>query len=290
MPVTDGCTASQGLPRAMARSMVKLPTSWQRPTVLMEVSRQTERVRQVIGLVMLKSQASGQCSSMALPMPTRTGMLRRARLMPPGPTVSPTVWVMPWAAGTSRSTAMERNPPVEMQTMTKSAPSRARPRSVVVLTVALASMRVVDLVGQRLHFGQRGGIDVLEHEVHAGQGRGAEEVGHEFRSPTGNCRLRRWSPGSRRPSSSRHRRQSMAARPGLPVRRGQPREPDSRPNIIVAPARAPRYSPPHAHRCGEKPRSPWPPPSPPAAACTWCDPSPSRRSCPGPSRRSTTPT
>ncbi len=67
-------------------------------------------------------------------------MLRKARLIPPGPTVSPTVWVMPWAAGTSRSTAMERKPPVEMHTMTKSAPSRDAPRSVVVLTVALAPM------------------------------------------------------------------------------------------------------------------------------------------------------
>ncbi len=78
-----------------------------------------------MGLVMLNSQASGQTSSMVRAMPTRTGMLRRARLIPPGPTLSPTVWVMPCAAGTSRSTAMERKPPVEMQTMTKSAPSRA---------------------------------------------------------------------------------------------------------------------------------------------------------------------
>ncbi len=93
-----------------------------------------------MGLVMLKSQASGQRSSIALPMPTRTGTLRNERLMPPGPTVSPTVWVMPWAAGTSRSTAMERNPPVEMQTMTKSAPSSAACRSVDVAIVALAPM------------------------------------------------------------------------------------------------------------------------------------------------------
>ena len=93
-----------------------------------------------MGLVMLKSQASGQHSSMALPMPTRTGMLRSARLIPPGPTESPTVCVIPWAAGTSRSTAMERKPPVEMQTMTKSAPSRAVRRSVVLATVALAPM------------------------------------------------------------------------------------------------------------------------------------------------------
>ena len=118
--------------------MQKLPTSWQRPTVLMLVSRHTARVNAVIGLVMLKSQASGQCSSMALPMPTRTGTLRRARLMPPGPTLSPTVWVMPWRAGTSRSTAMERKPPVEMHTITKSAPSRDVARSVVAAMVALA--------------------------------------------------------------------------------------------------------------------------------------------------------
>ena len=136
MPVTDAETASKGFPRAMARSIQKLPTSWHSPTVLMEVSRHTERVRQVIGFVMLKSQASGHRSSIALPMPTSTGMLRRARLIPPGPTVSPTVWVMPCAAGTSRSTAIERNPPVEMHTMTKSAPSRAAWRSVVVATVA----------------------------------------------------------------------------------------------------------------------------------------------------------
>ena len=35
---------------------------------------------------------------------------------------------------------MERKPPVEMHTMTKSAPPSAEPRSVVVATVALASM------------------------------------------------------------------------------------------------------------------------------------------------------
>ncbi len=121
---------------AMARSMQKLPTSWQSPTALIPVSRHTARVRAVIGFVMLKSQASGQWSSMAAPMPTSTGMLRSARLMPPGPTVSPTACLIPLAAGTSRSTAMERKPPVEMHTMTKSAPSRAAPRSVVVVTVA----------------------------------------------------------------------------------------------------------------------------------------------------------
>ena len=46
----------------------------------------------VIGFVMLSIQASGQISSMSLPMPTSTGMLRSARLMPPGPTESPTDW------------------------------------------------------------------------------------------------------------------------------------------------------------------------------------------------------
>ncbi len=72
-PVIDGETASNGRPNAMARSMQKLPTSWQRPTVRMLVTRETDLIKVVIGLVMLKSQASGQCSSMALPMPTSTG-------------------------------------------------------------------------------------------------------------------------------------------------------------------------------------------------------------------------
>ena len=94
-PTTVGRSASAGLPRAMARSMHQLPTSWQRPTVLTEVSRQIERVRVVIGLVMLSSQASGQICSMSRAIPTSTGMLRRARLTPPGPTLSPTDWRMP---------------------------------------------------------------------------------------------------------------------------------------------------------------------------------------------------
>ncbi len=63
-PSTDAETASTGCPKAMARSMQKLPTSWQSPTVLILVSRHTERVRVVMGFVMLKSQASGQPSSM----------------------------------------------------------------------------------------------------------------------------------------------------------------------------------------------------------------------------------
>ena len=67
---------------------------------------------------MLSIQASGQTCSMSRAMPTSTGMLRSDRLMPPGPTESPTDWRMPWRAGTSRSTAIESNPPVEMVTTT----------------------------------------------------------------------------------------------------------------------------------------------------------------------------
>ena len=75
--------------------MDQLPTSWHSPTALTGVCRQTARVRQVIGLVMLSSQASGQTFPMSSATPTSTGMLRRDRLMPPGPTVSPTDWRMP---------------------------------------------------------------------------------------------------------------------------------------------------------------------------------------------------
>ncbi len=124
-PATVGRTDSCGLPRAMARSMVQFPTSWHRPAALTAVCRQMARVRQVIGLVMLSIQASGQTCSMSSATPTSTGTLRRDRLMPPGPTLSPTDWRMPWRAGTSRSMAIESNPPVEMVTITKSAPSSA---------------------------------------------------------------------------------------------------------------------------------------------------------------------
>ncbi len=249
IPVTEAETASSGRPMAMARSMQKLPTSWQSPTVLIPVSRHTARVRAVIGFVMLKSHASGQRSSMALPMPTSTGMFLSARLMPPGPTVSPTVWVMPWAAGTSRSTAMERKPPVEMHTMTKSAPSRACRRSVVVTTVACGAHGVVELVGERLHLGQRRRIDVLEHEVHAGQRGRPEEVGHQLRRP-------------------------LVA----------PAADDGHLGAHAATVQCRSCS-----ASGVAPRWRWPPSSWAAAACTWSARSPSRRSCRAPSPRSTTP-
>ncbi len=59
IPSITGRRAVWGLRKAMARSMQKPPTSWQRPTVLMRVSRQTVRVSVVMGLVMLSIQASG---------------------------------------------------------------------------------------------------------------------------------------------------------------------------------------------------------------------------------------
>ena len=78
----------------------------------------TARHSVVIGLVRLSNQASGQSSSMSRAMPTSTGMLRSARDTPPGPTVSPTGWWIPWRAGISRSWRMLANPPVEMFTTT----------------------------------------------------------------------------------------------------------------------------------------------------------------------------
>ncbi len=116
-------------------------------------------------------------------MPTRTGTLRSARLMPPGPTVSPTVCVMPWRAGTSRSTAMERNPPVEMHTITKSAPSSASLRSVAVATVALASIASFSLCASASIFGSgAGSMSSSTRCIPAERGR-AEQVCHELRRP-----------------------------------------------------------------------------------------------------------
>ena len=45
-------------------------------------------------------------------------MLRSARMMPAGPTLSPTDWRMPYFAGISRSWRIDSKPPVEMLTTT----------------------------------------------------------------------------------------------------------------------------------------------------------------------------
>jgi hypothetical protein len=93
-------------------------TSWQRPIVVIDDSRVTARQIAVMGFVRLSSQASGQSSSMSRAMSRKTGMLRWARRMPPGPTVSPTDWRMPYLSGISRSERMDSKPPVEMLTIT----------------------------------------------------------------------------------------------------------------------------------------------------------------------------
>lgn len=97
----------------------------------MEVSLPTTLVRAERGLEQLSIQALGQCFSMAPASSRKTGTLRRDLDRPPGPTVSPTVWKMPYFSGTSRSTCMASRPPVEMVTTTKSAPSRASSLRVV---------------------------------------------------------------------------------------------------------------------------------------------------------------
>ncbi len=59
------------------------------PTVLTLVSRVTERHSAVSGFVTLTSHAAGATASMSRAIPSMTGMLRKARMTPPGPTLSP---------------------------------------------------------------------------------------------------------------------------------------------------------------------------------------------------------
>ena len=138
-PMITGRTTVWGLRKAMARSMQNPPTSWQRPTVLTRVSRQTVRVSVVMGLVMLSSQRVGALVFHVAPdagehrdVAQRPARSRRVRWCP-----RPTGGCRD-GPGTSMSTAMIVKPPVEMVTTTKSAPSSARRWSVVVDTVDLA--------------------------------------------------------------------------------------------------------------------------------------------------------
>ncbi len=84
----------------------------------MLVSCVIERQSVVMGFVMFSIHASGHSSSMSRAMPTSTGMLRRARMIPPGPTESPTDCLMPCRSGISRSWRMLSKPPVEIVTTT----------------------------------------------------------------------------------------------------------------------------------------------------------------------------
>ena len=85
------------MPQSSSRLSVHVqPThSLQSPTVFTLVSRVTERHSAVSGFVTLTSHASGATASTSRAMSSSTGMLRSARMMPPGPTLSPIGWRMP---------------------------------------------------------------------------------------------------------------------------------------------------------------------------------------------------
>ena len=70
---------------------------------------------------------------MSAAMPSMTGMVRRARNTAPTPEVSAIVWRKPYFLGISKSSRVAAWPPTWITLMAKSAPSRARRRSVVAL-------------------------------------------------------------------------------------------------------------------------------------------------------------
>ena len=117
-PATVGAIAKKGTSRSRLIVNCMIVTSWQRPTVVIGDSRVTARQMVVMGFVRLRSHASGQTASMSRTMSRKTGMLRSARLMPPGPTVSPTDCRMPYRSGISRSWRIDAKPPVEIVTTT----------------------------------------------------------------------------------------------------------------------------------------------------------------------------
>ena len=81
---------------------------------------------------------------MSVPIPCITGIVRRARKMPPIPSVSPTVWRRPWRFGISWSIRVAAWPPTWIMLIAKSAPSSAARRSACasIAGVAPASLAV----------------------------------------------------------------------------------------------------------------------------------------------------
>jgi hypothetical protein len=117
-PATVGVIAKKGTSRRRLSVNCMIVTSWHKPTVVIGDARVTARQIVVIGFVRFSSHASGQSSSMSRAMPRKTGMLLSARVMPPGPTLSPTDCRIPYRSGISRSWRMDAKPPVEMVTTT----------------------------------------------------------------------------------------------------------------------------------------------------------------------------
>ena len=60
-----------------------------------------------IGFTYWRSAASGQTFIMSSQTAQRWGTVRRARMMPPTPSVSPIVWRRPKARGTSKSVTVQ---------------------------------------------------------------------------------------------------------------------------------------------------------------------------------------
>ena len=88
------------------------------------------------GLVKLISQAFGACLAIVSASRTMTGIVRSAKQMPPGPVVSCPSTPIP--SGTSSSTTRPSSWPTRIAQNTKSVPSTASTRSVVVRNGSLA--------------------------------------------------------------------------------------------------------------------------------------------------------
>ncbi len=131
----------------------------------------------------MTSHASGATASMSRAMSTNTGMLRSARMMPPGPTLSPIGWRMPYRCGISMSCCIESKPPTEKAVITKSAPRTARSP----ITFGPHRHRDVaaarDLVAELLHALHAFGVEIVQHDVDVGQRRRVREVGEQSRRP-----------------------------------------------------------------------------------------------------------
>ena len=176
--------------------------SWQRPTVFTDVSRVTARHSVVIGFVMLSIHASGQISSMSRAIATSTGMLRSARMTPPGPDgvadrlldavalgdLEIVAHALERAGGDAHHHvvgALERLAPIGGGRHGDAG--------------ALQAVDVPDEVGHR---GQRLGVDVLEHQLGLGERRRVHDVEEQLRDPLEARTTDDHDPRRHRPSRS----------------------------------------------------------------------------------------
>ena len=164
-----------------AASCLAVPcTLWQRPTVLIRVARLSAQQFIAIGLTYCSERTSGQSRSMSRAESSSTGIVRRARMMPPMPSVSAMVWRRPNFFGISKSMTVHGLVAADLDHGDDVVGAVERLLAVARrLDLRRGAERRLDAVGDLLRDAQPLRVDVEERDARPGERRIGEDVAEQ---------------------------------------------------------------------------------------------------------------